>query len=235
MLSVNPPLHPCSSVLNAPLDISEHSHPIGLANLPFTRRGRRAAVEADKAKNKRHSQVPPSSASDPSPSTNPVAIPAVPAPPPPQAPQQPPMPGFPPGALPNPPHPFSHYVPPPGITYPAPPILATPPQGPSAQQDAWERMSVLFNTIRGHARTYEYPGASVAALESVLLRLYIESPVNVVGGGVGLAPGTHTPCQMQQHQAQQPPGPEPHSQAPMSGSSTAAEQGNEIDSSMESG
>ena len=149
------------------------------------------------------------------------------------------MPGFPTGApLPNSPHPFPHYAPPPGIAYPAPPIVATPPQGPSAQQEAWERMNVLFNTIRGHARTYEYPGASVAALESVLLRLYIESPVNVVGGGVGLAPGIHAPCPMpqQQHQAQQPHVQEPRTQAPMSGSSAAAaEQGNEMESSMESG
>ncbi|KAL4069792.1 hypothetical protein V8B97DRAFT_2008322 [Scleroderma yunnanense] len=216
--------------------ISEHSHPIGLANLPFTRRGRRATVEAEKAKNKRHSQVPLSSGSDPAPSTNPVATPAVPAP---QQQQQPPMPSFPTAPLSNLPHSFSHYAPPPGIAhpYPPPPIVATAPQGPSAQQEAWDRMSVLFNTIRGHARTYEYPGASVAALESVLLRLYIESPVNVVGGGVGLAPGLHGPCPMpqQQSQAQQPHVQESHSQAPVNASSATADQGNEIESSMESG
>ena len=41
-------------------------------------------------------------------------------------------------------------------------------------------MSVLFESIRTHGRVYEYPGPSVAALESVLIRLYLESPV---GGG----------------------------------------------------
>ena len=226
--------------LSTPVDISEHSHPIGLTNLPFTRRGRRAAVEAEKSKNKRHSQVPPP---DPSSSTNPVTTPTVPAPPPPpqqqQQPQpqpQPPMPGFPTGApLTGLPHPFSHYPPPPGIThqYPPLPIVAAPQQGSSAQQDAWDRMSVLFNTIRGHARTFEYPAVSFAALESVLLRLYIESPVNVVGG---LAPGIH-PCPMPQQQSQAQPShaQEPHSQAPANGSSATAEQGNEIESSIESG
>jgi len=45
--------------------------------------------------------------------------------------------------------------------------------------DRWERMSVLFHSIRDHARGFEYPMSSVAALESVLIRLYLESPVAV--------------------------------------------------------
>lgn len=43
-------------------------------------------------------------------------------------------------------------------------------------------MSVLFDSIRTHARAYEYPGPSVVALESVLIRLYLESPVGGVAG-----------------------------------------------------
>jgi hypothetical protein len=40
-------------------------------------------------------------------------------------------------------------------------------------------MSTLFQSIRHHARNFEYPGASVAALETILIRLYLESPVGV--------------------------------------------------------
>jgi len=48
---------------------------------------------------------------------------------------------------------------------------------------------VLFASIRQHARGFEYPGSSVAALESVLIRLYLESPLT--GGlGPGGLPGT---------------------------------------------
>ena len=46
-------------------------------------------------------------------------------------------------------------------------------------------MSVLFGSIRNHARNFEYPGPSVAALESVLIRLYLESPI---GGGMAPPP-----------------------------------------------
>jgi hypothetical protein len=49
----------------------------------------------------------------------------------------------------------------------------------SIAHDRWERMAVLFHSIRDHARGFEYPGPSVAALESVLIRLYLESPVSV--------------------------------------------------------
>ena len=47
-------------------------------------------------------------------------------------------------------------------------------------QERWERMNVLFQGIRNNARNFEFPGPSVAALESVLIRLYLESPM---GGG----------------------------------------------------
>ncbi len=57
-------------------------------------------------------------------------------------------------------------------------------QQPDVSQDRWDRLDVLFQSIRGHARNgYEYPTPSIAALESVLIRLYLESPVR--GGGAG--------------------------------------------------
>ena len=40
-------------------------------------------------------------------------------------------------------------------------------------------MSTLFHTVREHARSFEYPQVSVAALETVLIRLYLESPMGV--------------------------------------------------------
>ena len=44
-------------------------------------------------------------------------------------------------------------------------------------QERWDRMGVLFQSIRDHARTFDFPAPSVAALESVLIRLYLESPI----------------------------------------------------------
>jgi len=46
-------------------------------------------------------------------------------------------------------------------------------------------MTTLFHSIRDHARAYEYPAVSVAALETILIRMYLESPVNV---GIGAQP-----------------------------------------------
>lgn len=43
--------------------------------------------------------------------------------------------------------------------------------------ERWDRMATLFSSVREHARSFEYPAASVAALESCLIRLYLESPV----------------------------------------------------------
>jgi hypothetical protein len=40
-------------------------------------------------------------------------------------------------------------------------------------------MATLFQTVREHARSFEYPPASVAALETVLIRLYLESPMGL--------------------------------------------------------
>jgi len=48
---------------------------------------------------------------------------------------------------------------------------------------------VLFHSIRDHARGFEYPGPSVTALESILIRLYLESPVGVSPGPLSGYPG----------------------------------------------
>lgn len=61
-----------------------------------------------------------------------------------------------------------------------PPQQQQPPPPLDINQDRWNRMTVLFQGIREHARNYDYPAPSVAALESVLIRLYLESPM---GGG----------------------------------------------------
>ena len=49
--------------------------------------------------------------------------------------------------------------------------------GVEASQERWDRMGVLFHSVRDHARSFEFPAPSVAALESVLIRLYLESPI----------------------------------------------------------
>lgn len=38
-------------------------------------------------------------------------------------------------------------------------------------------MAVLFESVRNRSRTFNYPSPSVAALEAVLIRLYLESPL----------------------------------------------------------
>jgi hypothetical protein len=45
------------------------------------------------------------------------------------------------------------------------------------ERERWDRMDVLYQSIRNNARQFEYPAASVAALESVLVRMYFESPI----------------------------------------------------------
>lgn len=153
------------------LDISQHSHEIGLANLPFTRRGRKAAVQHEKTR--KHSKPENDSvpAVGPSPSTdtnaNPVASTSsaqpqfssavsMLAPLPSQAPYQ------------TAPQQFSYQAPP-----------APVPTHISLSHDRWENMATLFNSVREHARSFEYPTVSVAALETVLIRLYLESPVGL--------------------------------------------------------
>jgi hypothetical protein len=142
--------------------MSHHSHEIGLANLPFTRRGRKAAVQQEKDRSKRafrQSEMQDSSISNandsggPSNATFSSTLSMI-APLPGTLPQQ---------------QPFAQSY--------APPLHA---QHDLTGQDRWDRMATLWHAIRDHARTFEYPGASVAALESVLIRMFLESPIPMV-------------------------------------------------------
>lgn len=210
-------------------DIAEHSHPIGLVNLPFTRRGRRAAVEAEKAKSKRNAQsVAPAASTDASTSNSAAAAAAQPPPH---------VTTFPSGApLTHLPHPFPHYPGQPNVNPPYPQMIPAP----SAHNEQWDRMSVLFNSIREHARAYDYPTPSVVALESVLIRLYLESPMGMMGPGLGALGATMhgiiSPPQQQQGQTSQPHVQDSHSQTTMGiASGTGDHASSEMDSSIESG
>jgi len=165
--------------------ISEHSHEIGLANLPFTKRGRKAYAEQQarsKTQLRDATDEVISSSSPPSPTPTPTSVSgnAIPGP------SSPGVAG-PSSVSPHPRNgpPASHpHMPHPGQTFQtAISMLAPLPSLHSHQtqvdlsQERWDRMSVLYGSIRDHARTFEYPAPSVAALESVLIRLYLESPM----------------------------------------------------------
>jgi len=157
------------------LDISQHSHEIGLANLPYTRRGRKAAVQQEKERGRNRSVTTTdqdqqmASSSDP-----PAALGAQPS-------NQQSVSSF-SSAV-------SMLAPLPGQTYPnpqpygfQPAMHAYPPVQPPQHthpQERWDNMATLFQTVRDHARAFEYPPASVAALETVLIRLYLESPMGL--------------------------------------------------------
>ncbi|KAF8078835.1 hypothetical protein FPV67DRAFT_81585 [Lyophyllum atratum] len=184
--------------------MSQHSHEIGPANLPFTRRGRKAATQRDKDRPQSNSS--PAEPTTPAPTvTNAVAGPS-------SAPQQPtnmftssvsmlaPLPQ--PSYQHPPPQPFAYASVPQQF---APP----PPVHPSMSHERWENMATLFNSVREHARGFEYPSVSVAALETVLIRLYLESPV-----GIGTQPSmaaimqNHiSPPRPPSHTLQVPPNP----------------------------
>ncbi|KAG5654706.1 hypothetical protein H0H81_007462 [Sphagnurus paluster] len=190
--------------------ISQHSHEIGLANLPFTRRGRKAA---QREKERAQPSVEPSTPA-PAATTNVVAGPSsVPPPPPPTmftstVSMLAPLPAQPP---------YHH----PPFTYaPVPQQFAPPPQvHPAMSHERWENMATLFNSVREHARGFEYPSVSVAALETVLIRLYLESPV-----GLGAQPSMA--AIMQSHVSTPQPQPQPQVQSNSSqvnGSTTDAD------------
>ncbi|KAF8585821.1 hypothetical protein K439DRAFT_1409619 [Ramaria rubella] len=168
----------------------KHSHEVGEANLLFTRRGRKAAQEKGKLSAFRANSILNGSGAASSSSLHnangtsnhhqnsiggPSSIPHDPNISP---------------ALQHPhnPHPglshHAHTSMPSAISLlaPLPPPVPVVPQPTDASQERWNRMGVLFASIRQHARGFEYPGPSVAALESVLIRLYLESPL---GGGLG--------------------------------------------------
>jgi hypothetical protein len=174
------------------IDIQQHSHPIGPENLPYTRRGRKAAnlAEKDRTRIKRTGSPDPNLMDIASTSTAPQPDPAAPvtnftsavsmlAPLPGQS--------FPPAPQAQP---FSY---PPTVEY----GIQVP------NQERWDSMGTLFQAVREHARSYHYPAASVAALETVLIRLYLESPIgsipqNMVNPGIAVnRPPVPTPVQMQ--------------------------------------
>ncbi|KAJ3985231.1 hypothetical protein F5890DRAFT_1178135 [Lentinula detonsa] len=165
---------------------SQHSHEIGPANLPFTRRGRRAAAEADKNKSNKHIRFANdnNNSADDASTSAPIAGPST-------VPQTStsnyssavsmiaPLPTSQNSYQPTPPQSYNyqtHYQ----YATPAPAPAPVPP--PPAQNsdafshDRWANMETLFQSVREHARTFAYPSASVAVLETVLIRLFLESP-----------------------------------------------------------
>lgn len=177
------------------LDVSEHSHEIGLPNLPFTKRGRKAQAEEQATRSKRARTAQRGHSDEPSVTPPPPSVSAAPAPPPENAIAGPSSIPMHPNIQPPPPMPAENSPPqlpvqrPPtfqsaiSMIAPLPPPAPPPPPSVNLTQDRWDRMGILFESIREHARSFEYPGPSVAALESVLIRLYLESPIN---GGMTL-------------------------------------------------
>ncbi|GJJ09773.1 hypothetical protein Clacol_003997 [Clathrus columnatus] len=188
----------------------KHSHEIGEANLLFTRRGRKAAQDTKGKLNTLRSESVVSNSSSQVPTSDPNAV-AILSPqmqngvvPPPniitpasvQTHQTHDPHTIPPPALQQQQQQHSHH-PRPGLSshlaMPSTmPLVAPVPPTPTAvpiqrqpsdvSHERWERMSILFQSIRQHARGFEYPNPSVTALESVLIRLYLESPI---GGSLG--------------------------------------------------
>ncbi|KAI9444818.1 hypothetical protein H4582DRAFT_1911534 [Lactarius indigo] len=170
--------------------MSQHSHEIGSANLPFTSRGRRAQAASKSTLASPHPTTPQATTAVPSqagvsgiPQSNGLAA------------------AQPVRAQPDPPlafsTPYPHF---PSMTMPLPQGLgsATPLPVPTSalsvpisaaqaipagdrgrmERERWERMDVLYQSIRNNANQFEYPAPSVAALESVLVRMYFESPIS---------------------------------------------------------
>lgn len=160
--------------------ISEHSHEIGPANFPFTKRGRKAQAEAAARNKGRAGGANEGSTSSATPaSTSPTTASMSAAGPSSSSGQnQVSLQPVPQGAPATFHSAISMLAPLPQMQAPQPPLVLS--------QDRWDRMSVLFGSIRDHARTFEYPSASVAALESVLIRLYLESPVMGVASNGGM-------------------------------------------------
>jgi len=196
--------------------ISQHSHEIGLANLPFTRRGRKAAAQREKDKTRRDVlSVDPANPAPTSTSANPVAGANNNGVAGPSSASQPnsmfgsavsmlaPLPGQAPY-----PHPSTQAYGYPSVPQPFSPLSVHP----ALSHDRWENMATLFHSIREHARGFEYPTVSVAALETVLIRLYLESPVNlgsqptIMQGGAVQPRPPPAPAQGQPVQGVQQPG-----------------------------
>jgi hypothetical protein len=157
--------------------------------LPFTRRGRKAQVEAQKARsearrrsasNKNRAQSGSQASSQPedtapSPSHDQrdesIIEQSLSAPSPAPAPTPIPTPVQPAAST-----SISQIA-------PLPQLFEPPGVSVNDSRERWERMGVLFESVRNHARTYNYPQPSVAALEGVLIRLYLESPLSTPAAG----------------------------------------------------
>ncbi|KAI0778317.1 hypothetical protein BD413DRAFT_465547 [Trametes elegans] len=174
--------------------VSEHSHEIGPANLPFTKRGRkaqadmeaRAAAERPRGRPRKDRQSEtPLSASPSTPSfmgdgQNAVAGPSSASS------------SIAQGVQEEVSHQqtFQSAI---SILAPLPSMSPLQPPSVDMMQERWDRMGILFQSIRDHARSFEYPAPSVAALESVLIRLYLESPIG------GSMPGPGGPSMESMH------------------------------------
>jgi hypothetical protein len=180
-------------------DVSQHSHEVGHANLPFTRRGRRAQAAAKSTVVGPDPSVPPVSPSQPggpclqpNQTTGQMVAPMR-AQPELSPAYSSPYPHFPSMSMPLPqglgaviPLPTSSSAPAPAPTLtphpfpvPSPTQAVAPNDRERMERERWDRMDVLYQSIRTNARQFEYPAASVAALESVLVRMYFESPIPV--------------------------------------------------------
>jgi hypothetical protein len=104
------------------------------------------------------------------------------------------------------PAPMSGPAPGPSASAPAPPLSfpASTPAQPVVgtdrtrlERERWDRMDVLYQNIRNNARQFEYPVASVAALESVLVRMYFESPLPQPAYAAANLPLAQVPQQQQ--------------------------------------
>lgn len=167
--------------------MSQHSHPIGLANLPFTRRGRKARALEEKERRNRtanesddHTQTPapqpPPAIAEASTTNQNVAPQPVVQSQPPTTPVPSTSPSF-TSATSLPAQNAYQQSPPNAYAYPNTMASQTyaPPQ--NLSHDRWENMTTMFHSVRENARTHEYPSVSIAALESVLIRMYLESPI----------------------------------------------------------
>jgi len=176
--------------------MSQHSHEVGAANMAFTRRGRRAQAASKSALGSPHPATPQAATAGPSQLgmsgvPQPIAqagqvAGSVQAQPDPQPAFFTPYPHFPSMTMPLP-QGLGGVVPLHSHTSTPAPALSVP--VPAAQtmsaaerermvRERWERMDVLYQSIRNNANQFDYPAASVAALESVLVRMYFESPIS---------------------------------------------------------
>ncbi|KAK2461586.1 hypothetical protein APHAL10511_006049 [Amanita phalloides] len=170
---------------------SQHSHPVGLANLPFTRKGRKAAALQEKERRSRSTNVPddhmhtpipePPSADPETNTTNQSIVPQAPIQSQPHATPTTAATMVSPTATQN----SYQQAPSTAYVYSNPMAAHSYVQTHNLPHDRWENMTTLFHSVRENARTFEYPSVSVAALESILIRMYLESPMSYTPQSMG--------------------------------------------------